>query len=205
MIHLDIHGFSWGIAYWAAVVAVGVVLETDNLRHAWRQVRSARRGGSDRMTLAASTLGHLGLHLVIAVGLVVSGVPAVLIQVAALAAIQSLDFANLTSAVAFLAVTLGLVSGPTAAAVAAWFWRWNTTRVDRQTRATTIKEGRMPNQEAIDALLVTQEQLDGAAGAIEEAKAKVDAALAALRAEGPSTITLGSGGGMTISGVESDG
>lgn len=51
----------------------------------------------------------------------------------------------------------------------------------------------MPNEKAINALLVTQAQLADAAGAVKEAKAMVDAALAELRAESPATVTIDDG------------
>lgn len=131
MIHLDVHGWSWGVAYWLVVSGLGTWLDAANLHHAWRQVRSVRPGDPDDRPLRASTLGHLVTHLALALFLALALLAGLGLLVGVLTTGLHLQFTSRTAEVFIIAIGLCFPTAPSVIAALFWLWRWSTVRALR--------------------------------------------------------------------------
>lgn len=125
---MEVHGLTWVMAYWLLATGLGIVLDVSNLRHAWGQVRSVQAGEPDEQPMRASTLGHLLVHLAVAVFLAIASVVGLGLLVGSLTSGLTLQFANGSSEVFVIGLALVIPTAPTLIAALFWLWRWQTLR-----------------------------------------------------------------------------
>jgi hypothetical protein len=128
LVHLFVHGPSWGVGYWLIVTALGLWLDASNLRHAWRQVRSVRPGELDERPMRASTLAHVVTHLALTLFLALALLTGLGLVAGSLTAGLQLQFTSRAGEVAVIGLALSVPTVPTVIAALFWLWRWRTVR-----------------------------------------------------------------------------